>query len=934
MNTEQQLRAAVSENPSDFTAHGALADYLEESGGDPSAVRRRENVLQAVLSSGHPASEIIEQNKSESRALDDAGRGSPADKPVHEASYPVIDGWKVRFRSFGGRGGPIKKIAVSYQHPSGEEFHGTMEPAALQQHMKKHESFAAAKAKAADDKMTAEGNARASGQKPMKLALVNATKFKIARHDTTDRLVLADHMQDEGDPREHLLRREADAKEMYWPARRTWLYRPHPRFQKEQESADGNHYTVDKFHTFPDGTQMFGTWYTKGHVNSGVPEHRLDVAYLHDKNDPYNRTTSKWTVPEFDAWIDTFPEDERARLRETFGHPEPVKAKKPPVKLARKPGGLFSKIASIFSKPVAGRTEKDGIIHKGDTTDGFVKAFAEKSAVAGALQKLGYRQTNPEKHRERVQLFTDVAHSLHTHFPDFQPVAHYRAAAEKLNAPDVVKPTPNPTQLGEWPEPERNVHYTVPNVGPAGQDLVDAATPMVRAIDRILEQVRPGHVALDRAHDDPAPTLADEAKPPKPKEPVEPKLAISKPKGDGFAIGLADMRKFKKELRGEPKAAETTVDLNAPEEQEKIPLVNYPGEVGPTGDRWFDIHKLASAGKGRAEIVSHLVNKFGLSPRNAAATIARFDKAAATFKAMPRKKKIKFARLFLARVKGVTDRDITGKGIDKQIGGSRFAFHLRQIAHEFKDIDPTLSKMAMHALTLNGRYATGKEGDVYARIGKRLSLHAAGSADHVHNPMAKALRKFSPDAGSDYDLARTATPAQKKVALAEAIKAQAKVEGGQPFAEATATRPEAEWDDFRRRAAARHFKAAYNWHKVNDGLLLDKHVADFLAANLKGHTDENDLHEKASRSFDLYRGAAKSRAPDWHEKFWSKITKHVRSKIGGGYSADKINESLARLSDRAVERREVGKDPDWKRQFHWVGGSKHMKFYRGYWLCH
>ncbi len=121
---------------------------------------------------------------------------------------------------------------------------------------------------------------------------------------------------------------------------------------------------------------------------------------------------------------------------------------------------------------------------------------------------------------------------------------------------------------------------------------------------------------------------------------------------------------------------------------------------------------------------------------------------------------------------------------------------------------------------------------------------------------------------------------------------------------------------------------------MNDGLLLDKHVADFLAKRLTGHTDENDLHEKASRSFDLHRGAAMKKAPDWHAKFWAQLTKHVGEKLGKRLGADRINESLSRLSDRAVERREVGQDPDWKKQFHWVGGSKHMKFYRGYWLCH
>lgn len=598
-----------------------------------------------------------------------------------------------------------------------------------------------------------------------------------------------------------------------------------------------------------------------------------------------------------------------------------------PVKLAR---GLADRFKSLFG---AGRvtngprSEYDGIVHKGRTKtgqldpDGYAKVAAERSAVAQALQRLGSQtlRTDPAKHRQKVNDYTNAAAWLHEQdFEGLRPILdHYRKAANQLNAPDVTNPQPDKPKPGEWPEPPNRTHYTVPNIGPAGKDLTDATVPLVRAIDRIFAATRPGHVALDDSKAPDETKLADEAKPERKARPEEPKLAIPKPKNDGFAIGLADMRKFK---NPKPEVQnDIDFDPDTKPEADKIPLVNYPGEVGPTGDRWYDIHRLIEAGHGREKILAHLRDKFALTPANASATLRRYFKNADAVKKTPRKGRL---------ARSVTQDQIT-KGTDAQIGGSRFAYHLKQIAHEFATVDPTLSKMANHALTLNHRFkldprSQANEGPddkwlgLYDRIGTRLRSHVEGVADGTHKAMVKALRAGSPESGSDYDTVVRAKPKDKRAALVAAESAPDRYD--RPFD------PAYEWKAHRARAAARHFSGLYNWDKIDDGLALDRHVANFLAKNLKGHTDTDDLHERAHRSYDLDRGAAKSRQPKWHDKFWADITKYVRDNHRG-VGAKKINESLARLSDRAVERKEVGGE-GWQNAFGWAPAAKHAKFSR------
>jgi len=784
--------------------------------------------------------------------------------------------------------------------------------------------------------------------------------------------------------------------------------------------------------------------------------------------------------------------DQKATLMPVTQHP--VKLARP----AEKPG-IFGRFKAMFggTKPPEGRSEYDGIVHtgrKGKTIDpdGYAKVVAERSAIAQALQRLGSQtlRTDPAKHREKVNLYTDAAAWLHEKdFEGLRPILdHYRKAANQLNAPDVVNPQPDKAKLGEFPEPPNpTTHYTVPNIGPAGKDLTDAAVPLVRAIDRIFAATRPGHVALDDARAPDPSTLADEKemRTNKPKKPDEVVPTIKAPKNDGFAIGLADMRKFKKELREKPPETADGIDFDpaATPEGDKIPLVNYPGEIGPTGDRWYDIHKMVTAGHGREKILQHLRDKFALSPANANATLNRYRKNAEKTRTTPRKGNIKFSRGWYPSIRkdmggayfnllkehkeaakksrkklkpdpwetfhkdvfwsALTDKllehgdpraeifrqnhtvagshkeierqlgpgatedwhhwfampdsirlhihqhrsadgtrvlhrvglggedegsnyavfspeqtrqfiddlpeasqrqrvseatklsrkvsaDQITKNADAQIGGSRFAYHLAQIANEFEKVDPVLARMAKHALTLSHRFKVDprtpldrtdydKHRGIYDRIGQRLKAHVAGAADAEHKAAAKALRAESPATGSDYDLAVRATPAQKLAVAAAVQKSRTTANGSVDPKEIMA--------EHRVRAAARHFADAYNWDRVEDGLSLDRHVANFLEKNLTGHTDTDDLHEKAARSFDLYRGAAKNRAPEWHQKFWDKLKTHVREQTGKNYGADRLNESLARLSDRAVERREVGSD-GWQNGHGWLGASKHMKFRR------
>lgn len=773
-----------------------------------------------------------------------------------------------------------------------------------------------------------------------------------------------------------------------------------------------------------------------------------------------------------------------------------------PTKLAR-PTGLFGKLKGLFTgKPQPNRTEYDGIVHTGYKggkidPDGYAKVVAEKSAVAGALQRMGAfsQRTDPAKHREKVNLYTDVAAMLHRHdFPGLKPILdHYRKAANALNAPDVTNPQPDKPRPGEWPEPANRTHYTVPNIGPAGMDLTDAAVPLVRAIDRILAKTRPGHVPLDSATAPPEATLAGERELTKARttvrEPDEVTPTIPPGHGDKFAIGLADMRKFKKNLRAEKEPEPTPVP-----DSEKLPLVNYPGEIGPTGDRYFDLNKMLSNGMGRKDVLAHLQDKYALSPKNARAALARFLKHKSninrTFKlARLRALRVRLGRVVDASKFKVNLRDSTDRGVladhmaeegdpreallrggidhkdyggggtyqyrpnprfqklgevdagyvskfhtfpdgsrlkgdwftqikqnppkqhvvlrfqtpgafyedgalakmtvpefddwidsfpdderarlratfgerdepakrgkrklaratvakkdftsgaSEQIGGSRFAYHLAQIASEYKGT--LLGKVAKYALTLKGRNHVSLDGrlaevDPYARIGKLLQTEAMPVANDVHKKQEKLLRTFQPT-GTAHEAFDKLTPEQKKQ-LGEL--------------DSTQTTPEKQAEAFRARALARHFTGAYNWHKIDDGLRLDHHVATFLKTNLKHDGDIDTLHTAAHRSYDLDRGAAKGRDPAMHDKFWAKLRAHVKAATGDSIKHEKLNESLARLADRAYERKEIGADTQkgrdpkpvqhpgpvggathgWRDAFGWLPGARHAKFNRRGWL--
>lgn len=943
-------------------------------------------------------------------------------------------------------------------------------------------------------------------QWPKKLArVVDTRKWKYNPNEEADRAALTDHMDEEGDPRKMLIQEPPGV--ISAPAGYD-DHVHHPRFDRfvpRTVGLGGRNSWVKKAHVFPDGTELRVSNFHHG--GGELPDLVKVGLHTHIKGDTSGAIHQKlMTHDEFDAWLDSFPEPERTKIVSTFADPN---GPRPKAKLAR-PTGVFGRLKSVFGgAPQPNRTEYDGIVHVGHKNgkldaDGYAKVVAEKSAVAAALQRLGAfsQRSDPAKHREKVNLFTDVAHFLHRQdFPGLRPILdHYRKAANNLNAPDVVNPQPDKPKPGEWPEPANRTHYTVPNVGPAGMELTDAAVPLVRAVDRILAKTKPGHVPLDAATAPPESTLADEKNARAASTDREPKPEVPPPQikpghGDKFTIGLADMRKFRKEQREERAKTPNEMDFDpdAVPEADRIPLVNYPGEIGPTGDRYFDINKLLVNGAKKDDVLKHLRDKYALSPRNARAALARFlrhkSNIGRVFKLARLRAllKVRLGRLvdaskwkvnlkdgtdrgaladhmaeegdprefllrrstnvhtdyyprfvyrphprFQERVKDVFGRDAgftekkhtfpdaswisatwyteekrnpqqhlvvrfrpdsgtayedahtakmtvpefddwidsfpdderaklrttfgeredgkkRGKqklarvqkkdfttGAESHIAGSRFAYHLAQIAKEYAGT--LLGKAAKYALTLKARDRLGEQAgttieglDIYDRIGKLLNREAMPVANDVHKKQEALLRKYQPT-GTVHEAFDKLTRAQKKE-LGEL--------GG------TQTTPEKEAEAFRARAVARHFRDAYNWNKVDAGLALDRHVANFLKTHVQNQKDEDTLYTAAHRSFDIDRGAARGKDPALHGRFWDAVRKYVNDKTGAVVHVSKINESLARLADRAYERREIGADAQptaardprpvkadpkgptthgWRDSFGWLPGARHAKF--------
>lgn len=132
---------------------------------------------------------------------------------------------------------------------------------------------------------------------------------------------------------------------------------------------------------------------------------------------------------------------------------------------------LFAKI--FGAKPSPG-SPYDGIIHPVKGPNGHALAFAERAAVARALNNIGYRNNDPNALRQAVDEYTELSRRFIKHYPEHQLAKHYTEKASQLNAPDV-----HSTEAG---------FHTVPTTGPAGEELGIAATPLIRFLNRLRHQ--------------------------------------------------------------------------------------------------------------------------------------------------------------------------------------------------------------------------------------------------------------------------------------------------------------------------------------------------------------------------------------------------------------------------------------------------------------
>ncbi len=243
-------------------------------------------------------------------------------------------------------------------------------------------------------------------------------------------------------------------------------------------------------------------------------------------------------------------------------------------RLARPGQGVFARLRDhLFGKAPNERVEGlGGILHE-DAPRGAV----ERSAVAGALQRLGMWDRDPGVWREKVGAYTERARRVAQGLPDHPLVTHYTRAAGQLTSPEVKA-----TDTG---------FATVPPVGSVGHELTSRVLPLIRFI------AKTGGELPDTQLPEP---VVPEPPPPKPGKVRGYKLAPDRPVTN-------------RESAPSPLPAGYTVKPQ-------------PGEAGRGGLRHEFIRGHEEAGATRGQILSHLRHEFILSPRQAAAVYSGYKR--------------------------------------------------------------------------------------------------------------------------------------------------------------------------------------------------------------------------------------------------------------------------------------------------------------------
>jgi hypothetical protein len=602
------------------------------------------------------------------------------------------------------------------------------------------------------------------------------------------------------------------------------------------------------------------------HLRGGYDEHG-NPAYVAYSHIPHPASTTPEEILRFYSVL--HPEhldqmvaraDERTAAAITHAR-RAADANRPPapkVKLARSAvGRLWDRITG-GGKPTEWHPHYDGIVHVGGGLEGYPKAHAERTAVAHALQKIGGGWLTEEK----VRRYTHLASRFVRLFPDHPVAKHYTEKAGAINVPAAVG------QDGRY--------QTVDATGPVGGELGHAATPLVRFLNRIEARQGRDEVIAPQLPDHLKPTPAPAA----PEEDVEWHPAIKKAAADAERIPLASLRGRKKgRVAAEPDRP--AGDLPP------IPLANYPGEVGPTGDRWGDLDRLHKDGHTRVQLVKHLMDRYALSKRNAAETLKRWAD----------RKRVKLARPRDPKVTPIADRPaaehLGGAGVEHPIlHGTRLAFHLRGLVNEGV-------RTRDHVLTTLARKALGFR-DV---------------ADDKANPE------------SDYWAFRHADPVNAAVASTTGgTKAEVPAKRRDWFATLGGYL----------KSKNHYLRDAYHWGTMGQKLHQDWAVKQALKKIMTGWDgDTHKLYTGVHRKFDTVFGTHKDdpRAG----QFWKRLAKET-----GVRTQAALLDSIRRLADHEEHRREVGSDADvgegakkdgdprtnWRDYFSWLPGAKWMKFDR------
>ena len=529
---------------------------------------------------------------------------------------------------------------------------------------------------------------------------------------------------------------------------------------------------------------------------------------------------------------------------------------RPPVKLARSLGdrvrGLWSKLTGGGAGTPQWNHHYDGIVHTGGGLDNYAKPFAERSAVAQALQKISGNAVGSDA--ERIRRYTELAHRFVKLFPNHQLTKHYVPVAERLNDPATA---------------------------PGYADLATAVTPLVRFLNRI---------EAGRGRDEMAvPQLPDRRKPAaptirEPEEPVEWPLAIRKAADEGSRIPLAGLRR-----RYSKAPVETPVADDLP----PIPLTNYPGETGPTGDRWGDLDDMKKRGVPKAEMVKHLMDRYALSPRNALETLKRW----ANRKGHDHTK--------LARPKPVpepTEKQVqTVAPQDKDwLAGTQLAYHLRSLVNEgITNRDHVMVNLARRALG----YRNNSDDPAHGKKG----------AYRENTPLMNHW--WGAPAGTDRGGAYTGPATYKELA-------------------GHTTDPFADLGRYLKERKHR-LATAYNWHTMERSMMRDRAVEAALRKLIVGARDDHHLFTGVARKFGLGLGRV-GPEQEIHNQFWTRLKKMVDASPHtlGPSSLNQLNNSLKRLADREEFRREVGEpragthEHTWQQIFGMLPGSKYMKMQR------